>query len=66
MKVRSLSELNNLLEGRLLALPANIRLGWKLMTVTNTLAFYETEKIMLVILYSLDSRYSVKAGFPPT
>jgi hypothetical protein len=29
------------LEGRFLALPANIRLGWKGLSVTNTLAYYK-------------------------
>jgi hypothetical protein len=30
-----------LLKDRLLALPRNIRLGWKGLQLTNTLAFYE-------------------------
>ncbi len=38
--------------GRLLALPANIRLGWKSMTVSNTLTYYDTAKITAVkVLY---------------
>ncbi len=28
-----------------LALPANIRIGWKWMTVANTLAYYDTTKL---------------------
>jgi hypothetical protein len=31
-----------------LALPANIRLGWKYLTVTNTLAYYGTELITTI------------------
>jgi hypothetical protein len=34
--------------GRLLLLPANIRLGWKRFAVANTLAYYDTETIMPV------------------
>ncbi len=31
--------------GRLLTLPMNIRLGWRGMSVTNILAYYESSKI---------------------
>ncbi len=31
--------------GKLLALPANIRLGWKQIAVTNTLAYYDAATI---------------------
>ncbi len=34
--------------GRLLSLPANIRLGWKSMQVANTLAYYYTTLITAV------------------
>ncbi len=34
--------------GRLLALPSNIRLGWKCMEVTNTRAYYDTATITAV------------------
>ncbi len=38
--------------GRPLALPTNIRLGWKQMEVANTLAYYDTTIIMDVkVLY---------------
>ncbi len=30
------------------ALPANIRLGWKWLTVTDTLAYYDTETITAI------------------
>ncbi len=30
-------------KGRILALPKNIRLDWKRLTVTNTLAYFDTE-----------------------
>jgi hypothetical protein len=33
------------LQGRLLALPTNIRLGWQYLQETNTLAYYENPKI---------------------
>ncbi len=32
--------------GKLLALPTNIRLGWKQMVVANTVAYYGTATIM--------------------
>jgi hypothetical protein len=32
--------------GRLLALTSNIKLGWKGMEVANTLAYYDTAKII--------------------
>ncbi len=39
-------------DGRLLALPTNIRLGWKQLEVANTLAYYDTTIIMDVkVLY---------------
>jgi hypothetical protein len=34
--------------GRLLALPANIRLAWKRMAVASTLAYYVTATVMTV------------------
>jgi hypothetical protein len=34
--------------GRIIALPANIRLGRKLMAVSNTLAYYDTATITAV------------------
>jgi len=34
--------------GKLPALPANIRLGWKCMTVTNNLAYHETVRIIAI------------------
>ncbi len=34
--------------GRFLAFPANIRLEWKWMAVTNTLAYYDTATITAV------------------
>ncbi len=34
--------------GRLLTLPGNIRLGWKWLTVTNTLAYFDTVSITAV------------------
>ncbi len=34
--------------GRLLALPANIRLGWKLLVVANNLAYCDTANIKAV------------------
>jgi hypothetical protein len=34
--------------GRLLALPTNVILGWKLMAVVNALAYYDTESITSV------------------
>jgi hypothetical protein len=40
--------LGALLQGRLLALPSNNRLGWKGLPVTNTLAFYENSKITAI------------------
>ncbi len=35
--------------GRLLALPTNIRLGWKWMEEANTLAYYYTARITAII-----------------
>jgi hypothetical protein len=35
-------------EGRLQALPANIKLGWNLVKVTNTQAYYDTVTIVAV------------------
>jgi hypothetical protein len=35
-------------KGRLLALPTNIKLGWKSLTVTNTLAYFITELVTAV------------------
>ncbi len=35
-------------EGRLQALPANIKLGWNLVKVTNTQAYYDTVTIAAV------------------
>jgi hypothetical protein len=46
----------------LLALPTNARIGWKLLTVTNTLAYYHTElKVALksLILPTLGNSYSL-------
>jgi hypothetical protein len=47
--------------GRLLALPANIRLRWKLMAVANTLAYYITATITAVknfiVQMSISERY---------
>jgi hypothetical protein len=37
-----------LLQVRLLALPTNIKLGWKCLPVTNTLAYYENSKVTAV------------------
>ncbi len=34
--------------GRLLALPTHIRLGWKLMAVANALANYDTAAFLIV------------------
>jgi hypothetical protein len=42
--------------GRLLALPANIRLGWKRMAVANTLAYYNTAKVTPVKVSITDPR----------
>ncbi len=36
------------LSGKLLDLPTNIRLGWKLMDVANTLAYYDTATMTLI------------------
>ena len=44
--------------GRLLSLPANIKLEWKRLTVTNTLAYYDTELIMTVKMFTLQGPYS--------
>jgi hypothetical protein len=41
-RLRPLTELHS--RGRLLALPKNIRHGWKELTVTNTLAYYKYGK----------------------
>jgi hypothetical protein len=38
---------------RLLLLPANIRLGWKSMAVTNTVVYYVTETIKNKKFYSI-------------
>ncbi len=46
------------LEGRLLASPTNIRLGWKSLPETNSLAYYEYPLITAVKFYSTDP------GFP--
>jgi hypothetical protein len=45
-RVEHLSKLHS--NGRLLALPANIRLRWKGMAVANTLAYYITATITAV------------------
>ncbi len=47
--------------GSLLALPTNIRLGWKWMEVANTLAFYDEATITAIKqgLYSQHSIFSV-------
>ncbi len=42
--------------GRLLPLHGNIRLGWKLLTVTNTLAYYDVGFITAVKGYLVISR----------
>ncbi len=41
-------------DGRPQALPANIRLGWKWLTVKNTLPSYDTKLIMAVKNYYTD------------
>jgi len=35
-------------KGKLIVVPSNIRLGWKLLSKTNTLSYYDTELITLV------------------
>ncbi len=37
------------LKGKLLALPTNIRLGWKSLPGTNTLAYYENPQITAIL-----------------
>ncbi len=43
--------------GRLLVLPANIRLGEKRLTVINTLAYFSTEIIKAVVSFIVSFRY---------
>jgi hypothetical protein len=47
------------LEGRLLALPTNNRLGWIGLPWTNTLAYYEILKIMEKKFYNIGPRVGV-------
>ncbi len=49
--------------GRLLALRSKIRLEWKCMEVADTLAYYNTEKIMIVktfIVYTLGHFFMIQ------
>ncbi len=39
------------MDGKLVALPTNIRKGWKWMKVHNTLAYYNTAQITAVISF---------------
>ncbi len=45
--------------GRLLVLPTNIRLSWKGMLVTNTLAFYEKNLITAVNIFITNAQRSI-------
>ncbi len=51
--------------GRLLALPENIRLGWKLMAVANTLTFYNAAAIMAVKSFIVQAPYRKTLGCLP-
>ncbi len=42
--------------GRLMALPTNIRLGWESMAVANTLAYHVTATIMAVKSFKVQLR----------
>jgi hypothetical protein len=45
--------------GRLLALPANIKLGWKLMAVANTPAYYHTAIMVRLGNYDRKKFYTI-------
>ncbi len=49
-RVECLTELYS--NGKLIALPGNIRLLWESMEMANTLAYYNTPKIMVVESFS--------------
>jgi hypothetical protein len=44
------------LNGRLLALPTNTKLGWKGFPETNTLAYYGNKKIAAVISFMIEAQ----------
>jgi hypothetical protein len=51
------------LYGRLLASPANIRLGWKRLAETNTLAIYENLQITAVKSFIVLPQKGISSSF---
>jgi hypothetical protein len=49
--------------GSLLVLPTNIRLGWKSMQVTNTLAYCDTAIIIAVKSFIVQAPGQVRLGY---